>query len=386
MHTNIYTRVLRVLVSSIRVLFLSLRAFTIHLVSFLQVLFLYLKKKVIALSLFFEQQKNVLVKFFMMKRGRYNRPFLHLTAMAVLGTGVIMAPFLADTFPIFSSSNPSAKLVVQQVQAQSIVVDNNVFQTDVSTARDKIITYTVQKGDTLSTIAKKFDISTDTIRWANDLTDDDLAIGDELKILPVTGIAHKVLKGESVFSIAKKYDTNPQEIVDFPFNDFANPQVFSLVEGQILIVPNGVKPSEQPTYQRQRYIATGPIEVAPSGFAWPMQGIISQFFAWYHKGIDITNPVGTPVVAAANGRVSEVYNSGWNGGYGIHVIIDGPSGDSTLYAHLSGTNVSSGETVTAGKSVIGWVGMTGRTTGSHLHFEIRTAGGGFLNPLSVLGK
>ncbi|MDO8658864.1 MAG: peptidoglycan DD-metalloendopeptidase family protein [Candidatus Levybacteria bacterium] len=354
--------------------------------SFFNFFLLYCQKKIITWFVFFEKNKNILVKFFMMKRGRYNRPFLHLTAMVVLGVGVIIGPFLADTYPVFSSnSSLSAKLVSSENQEQSIVVDSNVFQTDISQKpRDKIITYTVEKGDTLSTISNKFGISVDTIKWANNLKSDDLSIGDELKILSVTGISHKVAKGESVYTIAKKYDTNPQQIVDFPFNDFANPETFSLVEGQMLVVPDGVKPSEQPTFvRRQLYIPQGPVTFSSGGFTWPLRGGLSQFASWYHMAIDITSPVGTPIVAAKDGRITKALSGTWDGGYGTNLVIDNGDGYETLYSHMSGFNVGLGDSVTGGKTVIGWVGLTGRTTGAHLHFEIRK-NGVLVNPLSYL--
>ncbi len=330
----------------------------------------------------FESFKNNLVKLFTIKRGRYNRPFMHVAAMAVLGVGVIVSPFLADTYPIFQGqenniaiSSPNSK--------ESIVVNSDVFQTVQSARpRDKIIDYTVEKGDTLSTIAEKFGISTETIRWANDLTSDDITVGDTLKILPVTGIAYKVAKGDSVYSIAKKLDSDPQKIVDFPFNDFANPETFTLVEGQILIVPDGVKPQEQSTFKRQVYIAQGPISISGLGFTWPIHGIVTQFAAWYHMALDLAASYGTPIVSAQNGVVSSVSVGTWDSGYGTNVWVTNGS-VATHYAHMSGVNVSVGQTVTAGSSVLGWIGMTGRTTGPHVHFEVRKDGS-LVNPLPYL--
>lgn len=345
----------------------------------------YLKKKVIIASLDFEKKKNVLVKFFIMKRGRYNRPFLHIAAMVVLGIGALVAPYLADTYPIFSSSAQSIEIGASQNQEeQSITIDTNLFQTEISQKpRDKVISYKVEQGDTLSTIAQKFGISVETIKWTNDLTNDSLSIGDELKILPVSGIAHKVSKGETVYSIAKKYDTEAQKIVDFPFNDFANPETFSLVAGQILIVPDGIKPSQQPFIRRQVFIAQGPVSISQSGFVWPLRGVISQFASWYHMGLDVTGAVGAPIVAGQNGTVVKTSVGVWDGGYGTNVEIDDGNGFRTLYAHLSGTNVSVGDVVSAGKTVIGYVGSTGRSTGPHLHFEIRK-NGVLVNPLPFL--
>lgn len=355
---------------------------------FLSYLFVYCKKKTQRVGNNFEKQKNKLVRFFIMKRGRYNRPFLHLTTMAVLGIGVLIAPILADELPIFrSSASELTNLELAENREQSVVVGDDVFKTSISEKpRDEILTYTVQKGDTLSTIAEKFGISKDTIKWSNDLTSDTITVGDQLKILPVTGVAHKVAQGDTVYTIADKYDTEAQKIVDFPFNDFANPETFALVVGQNVIVPDGIKPSAQPVYQqkRQTYYATGPVtSVSGGGTTWPVRGGVSQFASWYHMALDITANVGTPVVAAHGGTITKVNIGSWDGGYGTNVIVDDGNGTQTLYAHMSGVNVSIGSQVAGGSTVVGWVGMTGRTTGPHLHFEIRK-NGALVNPLSYL--
>lgn len=353
---------------------------------FLRFLIDYLRRKVVQASVAFEKYKNRLVKFFMAKRGRYNRPFLHFATMTVLGLTVIIGPFLADTYPVFSSNTSTVMGAERQNIQQSIEAGTDVFETKASAKpRAKVITYSVQKGDTLSTIAKKHGISEDTIRWENSLTTDSLRVGQELRILPVTGMAHKVLPGESVYTIAKRYDTDAQKIVDFPFNDFANPETFTLVSGQIVIVPDGVKPAEQPVYRevRRTYIAQGPVTITASGFTWPLRGGISQFASWYHMALDITSPIGTPIVAAHDGQVSDVRLGTWDGGYGNNVYVESANGYRSHYAHMSTANVSIGQTVTAGKTVVGWVGMTGRTTGPHLHFEIYQ-NGVLVNPLPFL--
>lgn len=351
--------------------------------SFLNFLFVYFKKKIVISSSFFEGNKNILVKLFMVKRGRYNRPFLHLAVIGVLIIGVILAPVLASTYPIFSS-NASSKEIDSPSPNQSIIVGDNVFQTDISQKpRDTVITYTVARGDTISTIAQKFGISADTIRWQNSLSDDNITVGDTLQILPVTGIAHKVSKGDTVYSIAKTYATDAQKIVDFPFNEFANPETFSLVEGQILIVPDGIKPSEQPFIKQQVFIAAGPVNITSAGFTWPVHGIISQFASWYHMALDIAAPYGTPIVAAQSGIVSSIHLGTYDGGYGNNVYIKGDDGTGSHYAHMSAANVSAGDSVVAGKTVIGWIGMTGRTTGPHVHFEV-TRNGSLVNPLPYL--
>ena len=351
--------------------------------SFCQFFLSYLKKKIITVSSFFEKNKNTLVKLFTIKRGRYNRPFMHLAAMGVLAIGVMVSPFLAETYPVFSQNKENTLQIGSAAAAESIIVGANVFQTDISEKpRSEVLEYTVKPGDTLSTIANAHGISVETIRWANDLVNDNISVNDTLKILPVTGVSYKVVKGDTVYSIAKKLDTDPQKIVDFPFNDFANPETFTLVEGQMLMVPDGIKPSDRPAIRRQVYIASGPTTLSALGFTWPAHGIVSQFASWYHMALDITGSIGTPIVASHNGVVSHISSGVWDGGYGTNVIVK--NGDvETLYAHLSGINVSIGQEVTAGSSVLGWIGMSGRTTGPHVHFEVRKSGA-LVNPLPYL--
>lgn len=368
--------------------FVSIRMVLTGIFEFFNFFGLYLKKKIISSSEIFEKNKNYFVKIFMVKRGRYNRIFLHFATIGVLGFGILIAPFLASTYPVFSANSSTSAKITEPNAQQSISVDANVFQTDISQKpRDKVVEYSVQKGDTISTIANKFGVSEDTIRWANDLSGDSITVGDVLKILPVTGIAHKVASGETVYSIAKHYDSNPQQIVDFPFNEFANPETFSLVVGQILIVPDGVKPSEVPVQRTRpevgRQYYAGPIPVSPGGFSWPLSGGISQYASWYHMALDITSPVGTPILAAESGTVSSVSVGSWDGGYGTNVWINNGQGIATHYNHMSGVNVSVGQSVAVGKTVIGWVGLTGRTTGAHLHFEV-SKNGSLINPLAIL--
>ncbi len=348
----------------------------------------YFWRKIVQFSARFEKSKNYLVKFFMMKRGRYNRPFLHVATMGVLTIGILIAPFIADTYPIFASKQRAFAGETSDNTKSTIEVGQDIFETEHTNVRDKIITYTIEKGDTLETIAKKFDISTDTIKWANELRDSDiLSIGQILKILPITGTSHKVAPGETIYSIAEKYKVNPQSIADFTFNTFANPETFALVSGQMIIVPGGVAPEAQATYVRKTevYVArdTGPMPVSVGGWYFPVDGQISQYPSWYHMAVDISGAVGTPVYAAHSGTVEQVLVGGWDGGYGTNIWINDGDGIKTHYAHLSGVNVSIGQSVAGGQSVIGFRGNTGRSTGAHTHFEVQV-NGVLVNPLGYV--
>lgn len=240
--------------------------------------------------------------------------------------------------------------------------------TDGLPQRDQIITYTVQPGDTVSDIAVQFDISADTVLWANGRLEDNpdlLAVGQELIILPVSGVYHTVAPGETLEDIAAMYKVEPSAITDFPLNNLTEPYDVSV--GQELIVPGGRKPY----VPRRVYAYNGPIpEGAASGtgsFGWPVSGVITQKYWKQHKAIDIGAPKGSPVSAADSGYVIGVGRS--DKGYGLHVLIDHRNGFQTLYAHLSVYYVEVGQSVKKGQ-VIGKVGATGKATGPHLHFEI----------------
>ena len=173
------------------------------------------------------------------------------------------------------------------------------MQTQVSEKpRDKVETYTVKDGDTLARVAEKFGVSIDTIKWASDIKGDSLSVGQDLKIPPVTGIVHKVREGDTVQNIAKKYKTDAQKIVNFPFNDFTDLETFSLQVGQIVVVPDGVQQEAPAIIPPSSMIALG------SGkLFWPTMGIITQYPIWYHMAFDIANPSAPGVMAADNGIV-----------------------------------------------------------------------------------
>jgi len=259
--------------------------------------------------------------------------------------------------------------------------------------RTEIITYTVEEGDNVSTIAERFDIDTDTVVWANDKLEEDpdyLVVGQDLLILPIVGVLHTVKEGDTIESIAQKYKAEPQAIIDYEFNRLQAPihstesnvsgqEGGVLQVGQQVIVPNGQKP-----YQlRYVYTDKGMIAVnAPQGsgrFIWPTSGYITNRYAPDHLGIDIGAPVGTPVYASDAGVVTSV---GPMGTYGLAVIIDHGKGFTTVYAHLSMYYPTVGTPVRKGQA-IGKIGLTGKTTGPHLHFEIRY-GGGAVNPARYL--
>lgn len=236
----------------------------------------------------------------------------------------------------------------------------------------QISVYTVHAGDTLSGIADMFNVSVNTIVWANDIRGGVIREGQELVILPVTGVRHTVGKGDTLATIAKKYKSDLDEIA--LYNDLSANS--SLAVGSVVIIPDAeIESAATPT-------RTGGGSTASSGggspYIRPTSGVLTQGLHGYN-GVDIGAPNGTPVYAAAAGKVIIAREGGWNGGYGSYVVIQ-HSKSQTLYAHLSSVSVSAGQTVVQGAR-IGAVGNTGKVygaTGNHLHFEVR----GAINPFA----
>jgi murein DD-endopeptidase MepM/ murein hydrolase activator NlpD len=336
----------------------------------------------------FEVVKGWLVDLLYKKRGRYARPFLHFGTVGLI--------FVVITFgPLLFRNEDESQL---DQESGSILASATAFSTDFYTAQaeevrqyrgGEIIVHTVQEGETLSSIAERYGLQTSTILWENDLTEKStLKPGQELRILPVDGVRHKVAKGETIYTIAKKYgldDSEAQVIVDYPFNEFLNDETFELAIGQQLVVPQGVIIKEAtvtPTRQPKVIFTADAGAVSATGsFIRPASGLVTQGYSFYHKAVDIANRGGGPILAADAGVVTV---AGWvdNSGYGRRVMIDHGNGYVTLYAHLSAAQVQVGQRVNRG-DVVGQMGSTGRSTGTHLHFEIRQ-GGVLLNPFSFI--
>ncbi len=234
------------------------------------------------------------------------------------------------------------------------------------------ITYTVQAGDNASTIAEEFGVSIETILWNNGTLEDNpdyLNVGDVLTILPVSGVYHTVVEGDTLESIAKKYKAQGEDITGYEGNYMQEP--YTITVGQKLIVPGGRKP-----YQVRHVVAwSGPVpKDAKRGtgrFGWPISGYITQRYHEYHPAVDIAAPEGTSIKAADSGYVAVVGRN--DTGYGRYVLIDHGNGFQSVYAHFSVIFVEVGQSVGKGQT-IGLCGSTGKSTGPHLHFEIKLDG------------
>jgi len=230
----------------------------------------------------------------------------------------------------------------------------------------EISVYVVREGDSLSQVAEMYGVTTNTILWANDLTSAaSIQPGDTLVILPIVGVQHIVANGETFGSILKKYDADFDEVLEY--NNLASAD--SLSVGDELMIPGG----EINTPHRVTYAA--PTKSSGStngggGFSHPSPGSVRTQGIHGYNGVDMGAAHGSAIRAAAAGEVLISKSSGWNGGYGQYIVVKHSNGTQTLYAHLSSNAVGAGEYVSAGQ-VIGGMGSTGRSTGTHLHFEVR---------------
>ncbi|MFA4873188.1 MAG: M23 family metallopeptidase [Patescibacteria group bacterium] len=251
-----------------------------------------------------------------------------------------------------------------------------------SRPRDSIITYTVQQNDTISGIAYRFTLFARTILWANNLSGTSvIRPGDSLVIPQVDGVIHTVRRGDTLQGIATRYRSTIDKIT--ALNNIS--QGAKLEPGTLLTVPDGRPPSVSVPAQTRVATRTAPRNVgsarSPSGgLIWPTTGrAITQYFSWRHGGLDIDGNLSSPIYAAESGTV-EIAQGGWNGGYGNVIVISHSKSTKTRYGHLSRLYVRPGEQVQRGQ-IIGMMGSTGRSTGSHLHFEI-LINGARKNPLS----
>lgn len=307
-------------------------------------------------------------------RGRLGRPVATFTVMN----------FALMVFIVGKLLN-SSKLVNSQELDQDFVSNVTDIVPQKNTAltslpeerkRSEAFTYQVESGDTLSGIGEKFKISTDALKYVNNLSDNStLKVGQEVVIPPVAGLVHKVEKGDTLQSIANKYDVPAQAVADFNYIL----DVSRLSAGTELVIPGAKVPA-----RANLATITGSISLPPASSdpgpskdwcIWPTTTrIVTQGFSWYHNGVDIATPWGQempPLFACYDGVVTR---AGWDPwGLGLHVRIKHSNGYETIYGHMSRLDVGFGDNVDRG-DVIGLMGNTGRSTGPHTHFMVNYNG------------
>lgn len=310
--------------------------------------------------------------------GKVKYLFLILLAWTIFLAGGVFQSSLTE-------STPSSDVTYLRNQNKSILLESVTAATYESDKKllDSPIEHTVEENETLDSIGKKYGITLESIKFANNLTGNYIKQGQKLIIPPVEGTVHVVKKGDTVDKLAKKYNVASQSIVDFNYLDAP----YTLEEGMSLTIPEAKRQSEQRFFAGNTYDTSayglipyvGGVVKGSGEFLWPLAGQISQYFSSYHPAIDIAANSGD-IIASDKGTV--VRAGWWQGGYGNAVQIDHGNGYVTTYAHMSVISVSQGDNVEKGQK-IGVVGSTGRSTGPHCHFTIQKDGR-FINPLTVL--
>ncbi len=251
--------------------------------------------------------------------------------------------------------------------------------------RRETIVYEVKANESVSSVARDFGLSPDTLQYANKLTGNSLALGQKLKIPPIDGIYVTVNKNDTLSTIAKRYKVSTEDIIKYNSLDASAP----IFAGQEILVPGLVAPKSAGQTQ---YVPSGNLQGLPSfnpsatagQFVWPTTTpthFISQGYRAFHRALDLNRLNGWGVYASAAGII-RTYSV--RGGYGNYIDVNHGNGWVTRYSHLSEFKVKSGDYVQQGQ-LIGIMGSTGRSTGPHLHFEIRYNGSP-LNPLNYLPR
>lgn len=275
--------------------------------------------------------------------------------------------------------------------------------------RADIVKYTIAKGDTVIAIAEKYNLKPQSIMFGNyyTLRDDphNLSIGAELNILPVDGYYYEWQAGDGLNGVARGLNVTPEDIINYPLNhldaatigNYSNPNI---KPGTWLIVPGGTRAytswsapvgitRTNPAVARVMgagscgKITDGAVGIG--SFIWPANKHYLSGFDYSvetnHRGIDIAGNTGEPLYAVDAGVI--VY-AGWNDwGYGNMVMIDHGNGWQSLYGHMNSIALVCGQSVDQG-TVIGTLGSTGRSSGSHLHFELMHTLYSKINPWNFL--
>ena len=321
-------------------------------------------------------------------------------AVTILPTPAAQSP--PTTAPSLQNNDPDVQLPSFQNSGSldSITRLPNPYTIIPNRPRAEVIQYAVDFGDSVFGIANNYNITPETVLWANYsvLNDnpDYLELGMKLNIPPVDGVYYEWQEGDTLDSVAQEFEADIDDIVNFTANGI---DVIDLVvsAGEMVMIPGGQREFRQwliPVFDRGGSgVLTGALgpgactgsytgPVGSGAFIWPMSNhfISGNDFWGGHLAIDIAGVGGNSVWSSDAGVV---IFTGWaNGGYGNTVIVDHGNGYQTLYAHLSGVALPCGAGVGAG-STIGYAGSTGNSTGAHLHFEVRF-NGGFINPWFVL--
>jgi LysM repeat protein len=304
----------------------------------------------------------------------------HAVVLAIAGAMSSYATFDRSFFPSSHAPAISAAAADEGVAVgdgtlgrDSVIIKPLSIPTSPLPSRAPIVHMVVQ-GDTLESIGRQFNLPWRYILWSNPGLRLPLTVGRPLKLPPVPGVVVVVKKGDTPAGLANAYGVDASTVLGF--NGIRGPQ---LTPGSVLVIP--VDPAQGPNLSTG--VPADPID--PGQFLCPIAGaqIIQQFgptsfalepsFAGYlhfHTGVDLLAGYGTPIVAAAGGKVTAV---GYAFDFGIRVEVTDSFGMVQVYAHMSQVAVALGQEVRQGEKV-GYVGSTGLSIGAHLHFQLEVGG------------
>lgn len=253
----------------------------------------------------------------------------------------------------------SGEYLFKTVQTETIISRSN---------RTETIKYIVREGESVGSLASDFGITALTLKYANGLSSNSLKVGQELKIPPIDGLYVAVKRNDTLSSIAGRYHIDVNDIIKYNGLNSGDP----IFAGQELLIPGAIVPkaAASPTSGGKVSAPSFNPTAYAGRFVWPLESpthYISQGYRGGHRALDLNRLNGWGIYAAAPGVVQIQRN---RGGYGNLIIINHGDGWSTYYGHLSEFRVSAGQYVQQGQ-LIGIMGSTGRSTGPHLHFEIR---------------
>jgi murein DD-endopeptidase MepM/ murein hydrolase activator NlpD len=287
----------------------------------------------------------------------------------------VVAPDVAESSVLGADDVTDAELQSRALAAENSSVDAG----DLDTAQTRRVAmyrnYEILPGDTVTSIANEFGLDANYITWNNPNLEDPnrLSPGVQVIVPYVEGIVHAVEFDETLSDIARRYDADTQDILDFGANSLSDPNL--LKADTFVFVPGGrIVPIARESI---RPGAGAPPPTTGGAWLWPtgIAGTItSRYTPWHPLGIDIALPTGNAIIASRGGVVRFAGGDPWVS-YGYYIKIDHGDGWETTYAHLqfipdgmtNGTVVSQGDYLAPS-------GNTGNSTGPHLHFETRWYG------------
>lgn len=303
---------------------------------------------------------------------------LPYTAAASARTASTPADVASPSFAVSTMAVQNEDVARVQTAARSIVAGTRSPLTVAAEDARPVIVRTIAKEDTLSTMANYYNLSLEAVAYANAISeeDDKLPIGQELLIPPGEGALHRVKEGDTPESLADRFKVDPAAIMSYN-RVYFEPERFTV--GKLVFVPGATLPALKRT-ERPRFIAppsSASLPARTGSLSWPVKGVLTQGFWWGNTGLDIAAPYGTGIGAADDGIVVA---TGPVPVGGLRVCVQHSGGLETCYFHTSAVYVTPGQTVVRGQ-LIAAVGLTGVTTGPHVHWELKV-NGVLTNPLA----